>query len=70
MKGGNAMKKKLSITNLNGITDDDKTCGLTDMNCVADDEDTTCGLTDMNCVADDEDKTCGLTDMNCVGDEE
>lgn len=63
-------KKKLDITNMNGMTDDqDTTCGLNDMNCLEEGQDVkTCGLNDMNCVEDEEDKTCGLNDMNCLGE--
>lgn len=66
------MKEKKKATgwgNLNGISDDDKTCGLNDMNCLGDEDDKSCGLNDMNCLSGDEDKTCGLNDMNCLGDE-
>ena len=46
------MADNLSITNLNGVTEDeDTTCGINDMNCLSEDEDTTCGINDMNCVA-------------------
>ena len=62
------MGKNLDITNMNGITDDDKTCGLNDMNCVGDNEYVTCGLNDMNCVGDNENVTCSLNDMNCTGE--
>ena len=31
-------------------------------------DDKTCGLNDMNCVEEEEDKTCGLNDMNCLGE--
>ena len=62
------MGKNLDITNMNGITDDDKTCGLNDMNCVGDNENVTCGLNDMNCVGDNENVTCSLNDMNCTGE--
>lgn len=61
------MEKKLGITNMNGITENDKTCGLNDMNCLGDEEEKTCAITDMNCVSDEEDKTCSITDMNCEG---
>ena len=61
------MEKKFGISNMNGITEDDKTCGLNDMNCLADEEEKTCGLNDMNCVGEEEDKTCSLNDMNCLG---
>lgn len=48
------MADNLSITNLNGVTEDeDTTCGINDMNCLSEDEDTTCGINDMNCVAED-----------------
>ena len=46
------MVEKLSITNLNGMTSDDKSCAITDMNCVAQD-DKSCSITDMNCGAKD-----------------
>lgn len=46
------MGKNLDITNMNGITDDDKTCGLNDMNCVGDNENVTCSLNDMNCTGE------------------
>lgn len=62
------MKKKLSIDNMNGITEEDKTCGLNNMNCLEEEEDKTCGITDMNCVDGEEDTTCSITDMNCEGE--
>ena len=63
------MADNLSITNLNGVTEDeDTTCGINDMNCLSEDEDTTCSINDMNCVAEDEDTTCGINDMNCLGE--
>lgn len=62
-------KKKIAgWNNLNGISEDDKTCGLNDMNCLDGEDDKTCGLNDMNCLADEDDKTCALNDMNCLGD--
>ena len=33
-------KKASGWSNLNGISDDDKTCGLNDMNCLGEDEQT------------------------------
>lgn len=58
--------KKLGIDNMNGDTNnDDKTCGLNDMNCNGD-EQASHGLNNMNGATNDEDKTCGLNDMNCV----
>ncbi|MGN0157893.1 MAG: hypothetical protein ACI39W_01940 [Brotaphodocola sp.] len=66
------MEKKKTSTgwgNLNGISDDDKTCGLNDMNCVADEEEKSCGLNDMNCLGSEDDTTCALDDMNCLGGE-
>ena len=62
-------KKGAGWDNLNGISDDDKTCGLNDMNCLEDEDDKSCGLNDMNCVADETDKTCALDDMNCLGED-
>ena len=47
------MKKGLGMTNMNGITDNDRTCGLNDMNCLSNSHDKTCGLNDMNCMGDD-----------------
>ena len=44
-------KKASGWSNLNGISDDDKTCGLNDMNCLEDEKDTSCGLNDMNCLS-------------------
>ncbi|MCM1256406.1 MAG: hypothetical protein NC307_00950 [Roseburia sp.] len=58
--------KKLGIDNMNGDTNnDEKTCGLNDMNCNGD-EQVSHGLNNMNGATNDEDKTCGLNDMNCV----
>lgn len=43
-------KKKFDYTNQNGMTgENDKTCGINDMNCVGEEDDKTCGLTNMNC---------------------
>lgn len=58
------MGEAKSWKNLNGISDDDKTCGITDMNCLGEDDDKTCGITDMNCV-DGQDLDCALDNMNC-----
>ena len=41
-------KKQTGWANLNGISDDDKTCGLNDMNCLGEDDDSSCGLNAMN----------------------
>ena len=41
-------KKQSGWSNLNGISDDDKTCGLNDMNCLGENDDSSCGLNDMN----------------------
>jgi hypothetical protein len=67
----NMENKNLDITNMNGMTnEDDKTCGLNDMNCLGDDaeKDSTCSITNMNCNTEDDDTTCSITDMNCTGD--
>lgn len=60
-------KKASGWANLNGISDDDRTCGLNDMNCLGDEEDKSCSLNDMNCLSGQEDSTCSLNDMNCLG---
>lgn len=62
-------KKNAGWSNLNGISDDDKTCGLNDMNCLEDEKGTSCGLNDMNCLSGEDDSTCGLNDMNCLGED-
>ena len=44
-------KNKYGYMNQNGMTkEDDKTCGLNNMNCEEDDK--TCGLNNMNCEKD------------------
>lgn len=58
-------KKQSGWANLNGISDDDKTCGLNDMNCLGEDDDSSCGLNDMNCVDGKDDISCSLNNMNC-----
>lgn len=59
----------LGINNMNGDThDEDKTCGLTDMNCLEGQEAKPHSLTNMNGDTSENEKTCGLTDMNCVGE--
>ena len=45
-------KKQTGWANLNGISDDDKTCGLYDMNCVDGKDDLSCSLNNMNCEDD------------------
>lgn len=56
--------------NLNGISDDDKTCALDDMNCLGDEDVSSCGLSDMNCVDDKKDLSCALDNMNCEPEDE
>ena len=58
-------KKQSGWSNLNGISDDDKTFGLNDMNCLGEDDDSSCGLNDMNCVDGKDDMSCSLNNMNC-----
>ena len=59
----------LGINNMNGLTsDDDRTCGLQDMNCLEKADKTGLDITDMNAVGKDDDTTCALQDMNCTGD--
>ena len=66
-------KKKrviLGLNNMNGVTEeDDRTCGLQDMNCLDTQEKKDYDITDMNAVGKDDDTTCGLQDMNCSGDD-
>ncbi|MDD6037663.1 MAG: hypothetical protein PUD20_02510 [bacterium] len=60
-------KDGLGITNMNGdTTDENKTCGLQDMNCLAGQEVKEHSLNNMNGDSGDDDKSCGLQDMNCV----
>ena len=64
------IKSSLGITNMNGISsEDERTCGLQDMNCLEKQEAKTHDITDMNAVGKDDDTTCALQDMNCLGDE-
>ncbi len=62
-------KKATGWANLNGISDQEKTCGLNNMNCITEEDSRSCSLNDMNCLAD-EDKTCALDDMNCLGEDQ
>ena len=58
--------KKTSINNMNGMTqEDDKTCGITDMNCEEQEKPKGASIINMNRMTHDDDKTCGLTNMNC-----
>lgn len=63
------MGAEKSWGNLNGISDDDKTCALNDMNCLGDEDASSCGLNDMNCVGDQDDLSCALDNMNCEPEE-
>ena len=64
------IKSSLGITNMNGISsEDDRTCGLQDMNCLEKQEPKTHDITDMNAVGKDSETTCALQDMNCLGDD-
>lgn len=62
-------KKNTGWSNLNGISDDKKTCSLNDMNCLDESDEKVCGLNNMNCLRDEEERTCSLNDMNCLGEE-
>lgn len=62
-------KKATGWANVNGISDQDKTCDLNNMNCLEEEDTKTCGLNDMNCLGDEDKTTCGLNDMNCVGED-
>ena len=54
------------IKNMNGMTqNDDKSCGLNDMNCEGNAAPKAAGLNNMNSMSHDDDKSCGLNDMNC-----
>ncbi|MGN1172065.1 MAG: hypothetical protein ACI4SZ_10445 [Lachnospiraceae bacterium] len=60
------MADKLDIKNMNGMTqNDDKSCGLNDMNCEGNAAPKAAGLNNMNSMSHDDDKSCGLNDMNC-----
>lgn len=63
------MSEKKGWANLNGLSDDDTTCALEDMNCLGDKDTSSCSLEDMNCVDGKEDLTCALDNMNCVDEE-
>lgn len=68
-KKDNKIKSSLGITNMNGITtDDDRSCGLNDMNCLEGQEEQSFSITDMNSVGKDDETSCSLDDMNCQGD--
>ena len=59
------MGKEFGLNNMNSMTkNDDKTCGLNDMNCVGEEE-KDCALDDMNCLGKNDDKSCSLDNMNC-----
>lgn len=64
--------KNLNISNMNGDTDNsEKTCGITDMNCVETgkpEKKQTASLNNMNSMSDSDDRTCGITDMNCLNE--
>lgn len=60
-------KDGLGIANMNGDTNnEDKSCGLQDMNCLDGQDPKDHSITNMNGDTENEDKSCGLTDMNCV----
>ena len=63
------IKSSLGLNNMNGLTtDDDRTCGLQDMNCLETKDKAGLDITNMNAVGTDDDITCALQDMNCTGD--
>ena len=63
------IKSSLGITNMNGLSqDDERTCGLQDMNCLEKEQKKDFDITDMNALGKDDDTTCALQDMNCSGD--
>ena len=63
------IKSSLGLNNMNGLTtDDDRTCGLQDMNCLQKKDKSGLDITDMNALGKDDDRTCALQDMNCTGD--
>ena len=62
-------KGGLGLTNMNGMSaDDDRTCALTDMNCLEGQPEQVHSLTDINAQSGDDSTTCALTDMNCQGE--
>ncbi len=61
-------KQATGWANLNQV-EDDKTCGLNDMNCLGEGDVKGCSLNDMNCLSGEEEKSCSLDDMNCLGKE-
>lgn len=54
--------------NLNGMSNDDKTCALNDMNCLGEEDSSSCGINDMNCVDGNDNMSCSLDNMNCEAD--
>ena len=63
------VKSSLGISNMNGMTtDDERTCGLQDMNCLEKEDKNGLDITDMNAMGKDDSTTCALQDMNCSGD--
>ena len=64
------IKSSLGITNMNGMTaEDERTCGLQDMNCLNTQQQKNYDITDMNAVGKDDDTSCALQDMNCTGED-
>ena len=64
------IKSSLGISNMNGLTEEDeRTCGLQDMNCLDTQPDKDFDITDMNALGKDDDTTCALQDMNCTSGE-
>ncbi|MCF0131393.1 MAG: hypothetical protein HUJ71_06670 [Pseudobutyrivibrio sp.] len=61
-------KKEYGFQNMNGMSEnEDKTCGLNDMNCLGEDEKKNYDLNNMNAATKKDDKSCSITDMNCEG---
>ena len=64
------IKSSLGLNHMNGLTaDDERTCGLQDMNCLETKDKAGLDITDMNAVGKDDETTCALQDMNCTGSE-
>lgn len=62
------IKSSRGITNMNGLSqEDERTCGLQDMNCLEKEQNKDYDITDMNALGKEDDVTCALQDMNCSG---
>ena len=58
---------ELGMNNMNGMTNQDKVCDITNMNCLNTEDNTTADINDLNQKSADNDVVCSLNDMNCNG---